>query len=216
MAAPSTTDVPADVSPEQGVTEVAANHSGSSDEIDRTLQADTSSATALDLDVAPILGSLSSATLDHEVNNASAVPVPLDAEPGSPSFASRLLAASSFAGSELERFWRLAKAPYNVVRQHHVEEAGVLWEIVADRRPTNTLVIGRTLGRGVVELGFRGTVLADSTGQKQLCKYLYRPGHSGCAPQRSACDWLRRRRGSGAQGVPGCLPDGAGRCLAVA
>ncbi|CAE7779172.1 TDR [Symbiodinium sp. CCMP2592] len=160
MASPGSADVP-----EQSFAEVSANRSGSSDEIDRTLQADTSSATALDLDVTPILGSLSSATLDHEVSNASAVPVPLDAQPdGGAPFASRLLSASSFAGSELERFWRLAKAPYNVVRQHHVEEAGVLWEIVADRRPTNTRVVGRKLGRGVVELGFRGTVLADANG----------------------------------------------------
>ncbi|CAE6955816.1 mdlA, partial [Symbiodinium sp. CCMP2456] len=166
MAAPSSADVPADMSPEQAVTEVVANLPGSSDEICRAVQNDTSSVTAIDLHVVttPVLRDLSSASLDHEVSNASVAPVPLDPRPGSPSFASRLLAASPFAGSELERYWRLAKAPYNAARQHHVEEAGVLWEIVADRRPRNTRVIGRRVAPGVVELGFRGTVLADANG----------------------------------------------------
>ena len=148
------------MSPEQGLTEAAATLQGNSDEISRAAWSETSSTAALDLDTvaAPVLRSLSSTSL--QVINASSTPVPLD----SPSFASRLLAASPFAGSELEKYWRLAKAPYNAVRQHHVEEAGVLWEIVADRRPRNTRVIGRRLDRGVVELGFRGTVLADATG----------------------------------------------------
>ncbi|CAE7875451.1 mdlA, partial [Symbiodinium sp. KB8] len=164
MAAPSSTDVPADMSPEQGLTEAAVHLQGSSDEISRTAWSEASSTAALDLGAvaAPVIGSLSSTSL--QVINASSPPLPLDAQPGSPSFASRLLAAGPFVGSELETYWRLAKAPYNAVRQHHVEEAGVLWEIVADRRPRNTRVIGRRLDRGVVELGFRGTVLADATG----------------------------------------------------
>ncbi|CAE7223728.1 sol [Symbiodinium sp. CCMP2592] len=172
LAAPGTPSrvvVPADMSTDgtdHDLQEPPANSLASSDECEPTARSEAPWNVPNIALRAPLLRPSCPASLEE----CSEAPSPAwpDGEAGGLSLAEKLLAGGSFKGSQLEGYWRLARAPYNAVRQNLgqtlVEEAGFLWEVVADRRATNTRVVGRDVSPGVVELGFRGTVFADSTG----------------------------------------------------
>ena len=172
LAAPSTLSkvvVPADVSKDgtdHYLKKPPANSAASSNELEPTARSEASLSVANIALRAPMLAPSCPASL-AECSEAPR-PAQPDSEAARLSLTEKLLAGVSFKGSQLEAYWRLAWAPYNAVRQNLgqalVEEAGFLWEVVADRRATNTRVIGRDVSPGVVELGFRGTVFADSTG----------------------------------------------------
>ena len=165
---PSRVVVPAaDMSSDHGLSGPPTNSPANSDEHERTAWSEASLNVANIALRAPMLGPSCPTSL-AECSEVPPPPARSDSEPGSLSLQEKLLAGGSFRGSQLEAYWRLAWAPYNAVRQNHVEEAGFLWEVVADRRVVNTRVIGRVVSPGVVELGFRGTVFADSTG---VCNY---------------------------------------------
>ena len=82
------------------------------------------------------------------------------------SFVERVL-HGHFHSSPAKDFWQLAMAPYRSSSCNQVELEGKLWEVIERNRTTETLVVGRQIeATGILEIGFRGTIMEDAYGQR--------------------------------------------------
>ena len=90
---------------------------------------------------------------------------------GSMSFVERVL-HGHFHSSLAKAFWQIAMAPYRSSSCNQVELEGKLWEVIVHNPARETLVVGRKIEEtGILEIGFRGTVIEDAYGQRNAANW---------------------------------------------
>ena len=93
------------------------------------------------------------------------------ASTGSMSFVEMVL-HGDFHSSLAKAFWQLAMAPYRSSSCNQVELEGKLWEVIVHNPAREALVVGRKIEEtGILEIGFRGTVMEDAYGQRNAANW---------------------------------------------
>ena len=90
---------------------------------------------------------------------------------GSMSFVERVL-HGHFHSSLAKAFWQIAMAPSRSSSCNQVELEGKLWEVIVHNPARETLAVGRRIEEtGMLEIGFRGTVMEDAYGQRNAANW---------------------------------------------
>ena len=111
------------------------------------------------------------ASLDMGDNASTETQLDRLASTGSMSFVEKVL-HGHFHSSLAKDFWQLAMAPYRSSSCNQVELEGKLWEVIVHNPARETLVIGRKIeATGILEIGFRGTVIEDAYGQRNAANW---------------------------------------------